>query len=69
MPLSCQDFIIKMLDKDPLTRITVAQILTHPYIVVSLNALSVSNMLGPEIKSPLRPSLGSLALALHKVFC
>lgn len=39
LPIDCADLIQRMLDKEPATRITVAQILEHPYLRGSLSLL------------------------------
>lgn len=39
LPTECADLIKRMLDKDPLTRITISEILEHPYLRGSLSLL------------------------------
>lgn len=52
LPFDCADLIRKMLHKDPLKRITVAQILAHPFLIGSLAGLPDSKEISQANKAP-----------------
>lgn len=68
LPSDCADLIRKMLIKDPLKRITVSQILGHPFMIGSMANLPDMNELGKsDADAELRPKHNKYSGAFKKI--
>lgn len=65
LPSACADLLKRMLDKDPSTRVTIENVLEHPYLRGSLAVLPKSVSDSEDTK---RDSTIKVASALGKIF-
>ena len=66
MPSACVELLKRMLDKDPATRITIQNVLEHPYLRTSLSLLPKKCNSGPD--DPKKEPQIKEANALGKIF-